>query len=100
MGAEELAEVFTTIYNTSLSTSCVPACFKATIVVPVPKQSKVTCLNDYRHVALTPIPAKCLEQLVIKHIKEAIPRTLDPYQFAYRENRLENRGCYSYGAHY
>ncbi len=37
--------------------------------------------------ALTSVPAKCLERLIIKHIKEARPSTLDPYQFAYRENR-------------
>ncbi|KAK7895270.1 hypothetical protein WMY93_020595 [Mugilogobius chulae] len=85
--ADELAEVFTNIFNLSLSTSWVPTCFKAATIIPVPKQTNVTCLNDYRPVALTPIPAKCLERLVIKHIKEAIPSALDQYQFAYRENR-------------
>ncbi len=71
----------------SLLTSRVPACFKAATIVPIPKQSNVKCLNDYRPVALTSIPAKCLERLIIKHIKEARPSTLDPYQFLYRENR-------------
>lgn len=85
--ADELAEVFTTIYNMSLSTLWVSGCFKAATIVPVPQQSNVTCLNDCRPVALTPIQAKCLERLVIKHIKEAVPPTLDPYQFAYKENR-------------
>ncbi len=85
--AAELADVFTFIYNTSLSTSWVPACFKAATIVPLPKQSNVTCLNDYRPVAITSIPAKCLEKLVIKHIKAAIPPSHDLYQFAYRGNR-------------
>ncbi len=85
--AAELTGVFTSIYNTLLSTSWVLACFKAATIVPIPKQSNVTCLNDYRPVALTPIPAKCLERLVIRHIKGAIPPTLDPHQFAYRQNR-------------
>lgn len=49
--------------------------------------SRITCLNDYRPVVLTLIPAKCLERLVIKHIKNAIPPTLGQCQFAYRENR-------------
>lgn len=35
--ADERPEVFTTIYNTSLSTSWVPACFNAATNVPVPK---------------------------------------------------------------
>lgn len=85
--AAELTDVFTSIYNTSLSTSWVPASFKAAIIVPLPKQSQVTGLNDYRPVALTPIPAKCMERLVIKYIKAATPPSHDPYQFAYRENR-------------
>ncbi|KAK7877731.1 hypothetical protein WMY93_030545 [Mugilogobius chulae] len=85
--AAELTDIFTLIFNISLSTSWVPACFKAANIVPIPKQSNVTCLNDYRPVALTSIPAKCLERLVIKHIKAAIPPSLDTYQFAYKENR-------------
>ena len=85
--AAELTDVFSGIHNMSLATSWVPACFKAAIIFPTPKQPKVTCLNDYRPVALTSIPAKCLERLVIKHIKAAISPSLDPYQFAYRENR-------------
>jgi len=85
--AAELTDVFTEIYNTSLSTSWVPACFKAATIVPVPKQSNASLLNDYRPVALTSIPAKCLERLVITHIKSAIPSSLDPHQFAYRRNR-------------
>ncbi len=82
--AGELAEVLTTIYNILLSTAWVPACFKSATIVPVPKTCRVTCLNDYRPVALTPIPA---ERLVIKHIKNAIPPTLEQYQFTYWENR-------------
>lgn len=85
--AAELTEIFTTIYNQSLSTSWVLACFKTAAIVPVPKQTNVTCLNDYRPVALTLIAAKCFERLVIKHIKHPIPSTLDQYQIAYRKNR-------------
>ncbi|KAK7921775.1 hypothetical protein WMY93_008677 [Mugilogobius chulae] len=85
--AAELADVFTSIFNISFSCSLVPACFKAATIVPLPKQPNVTCLNDFRPVALTSIPAKCLERLVIKHIKAALPLSLDPHQFAYRENR-------------
>ena len=56
-------------------------------IISVPKQSAVTCLNDYRPVALTPLPAKCLERLVKKLITSIIPASFDPYQFAYRQNR-------------
>ena len=45
--AEQLAGVFTDIFNMSLIESVIPTCFKQTTIVPVPKNTKVTCLNDY-----------------------------------------------------
>ena len=53
----------------------------------MPKNTKVTCLNDYRPVALTSVAMKCFERLVRAHINTIIPETLDPLQFAYRPNR-------------
>ena len=49
--ADQLADVFTDIFNLSLLQSVVPACFKETIIVPVPQKTKTLCLNDYRPVA-------------------------------------------------
>ncbi|KAK3506473.1 hypothetical protein QTP70_001255 [Hemibagrus guttatus] len=57
--AEQLADVFTDIFNISLSSTIVPTCFKTMTIVPVPKKSTVSCLNDYRPAALTPIVMKC-----------------------------------------
>ncbi len=51
------------------------------------KKSPVSCLNDYRPIALTPIIMKCFERLVMHNIKTSLPNTLDPLQFAYRPNR-------------
>ena len=85
--AEQLAEVLTDIFNLSLSQAVVPSGFKRTTIIPVPKTASVKRLNDYRPVALTPIMMKCFERLVIDHIKEALPDSLDPLQFAYRPNR-------------
>ena len=53
----------------------------------MPKNTKVTYLNDYRHVALTSVAMKCFESLVMAHINSIIPKTLDPLQFAYHPNR-------------
>ncbi|KAK3558854.1 hypothetical protein QTP86_030445, partial [Hemibagrus guttatus] len=85
--AEQLADVFTDIFNISLSSAVVPTCLKTTTIVPVPKKSTVSYLNDYRPVALTPIVMKCFERLVMTHIKTQLPPSLDPLQFAYRPNR-------------
>ena len=83
--ADQLASVFTDIFNLSLFESVITTCFKQTTIVPVPKNTKVTCLNDYRPVALMTVAIKCFQRLVMAHI---IPETLDPLQFAHnRPNR-------------
>ena len=46
--ADQLASVFTDIFNLSLTESAIPTRFKQTTIVPVPKNTKETCLNDYR----------------------------------------------------
>ncbi len=49
--ADQLAGLFTSIFNESLATSVVPTPFKKSVIIPVPKNSKPSCLNDYRPVA-------------------------------------------------
>ncbi len=55
-------------------------------IVPIPKKNKITCLNDWRPVALTPIFSKCFEKLVRDYICSVLPASLDPLQFAYRSD--------------
>ena len=81
--ADQLAGVFTDIFNLSLSESVLPTGFKQTTIVLVPKTTKVTCLNAYRPVALTSVAMKCIERLVMAHINTIMPETLDPHRFAY-----------------
>ncbi|KAK3508999.1 hypothetical protein QTP70_015950 [Hemibagrus guttatus] len=83
---EQLADVITDIFNISLSSAVVPTCLKTTTIIPVPKKSPVSCLNDYVPVTLTPIIMKCFEWLVMRHIENLLPPSLDPMQFAYRPN--------------
>ncbi len=85
--ADQLAGLFTSIFNESLATSVVPNPFKKSVIIPVPKNSKPSCLNDYRPVAPTSTVMKVFERLLKKHICSSIPATLDPLQFAYRPNK-------------
>jgi hypothetical protein len=85
--ADQLDEVFTDIFNLSLSQSAVPTFLKISTIVPVPKKAKVTELNDNRPIALTSVIMKCFERLVKDHFTSTLPDTLDPLQFAYRPNR-------------
>lgn len=89
--AKPLAEVFTTIFNLLLLRSTVPTCLKTASIIPVPKKNTMSCLNDYRPVALTPIITKCFERLISSHIKAAIPADLHPHQFAYRAKWVNGR---------
>jgi hypothetical protein len=77
----------TGIFNLFLTESVISTCFKQTTIVPVPKEAKATCLNDYCPVALTSVAMKCFERLVMTYISIIIPETLDPLQFVYRPNR-------------
>ncbi len=79
--ADQLAGLFTSIFNESLASSVVPTSFKKSVIIPVPKNSKPSCLNDYRPVALTSTVMKVFERLLKKHICSSIPATLDPLQF-------------------
>ncbi|KAK3570559.1 hypothetical protein QTP86_022509 [Hemibagrus guttatus] len=84
--ANQLSPMFTDIF-TSLETRHVPACFKTSAIIPVPKKTKITVLNDYRLVAMTPVVMKSFEHLVLSYLKDITDPLLDPLQFAYRANR-------------
>jgi hypothetical protein len=78
-------QVFSLTFSTS--ESVITTFLKQTTIVPVPREVKVTCLNDYCPVALTSVAMKCFEKLVIAQINSSLPCTLDPLQFAYLPNR-------------
>jgi hypothetical protein len=66
------------VITDAVTESVIPTCFMQTTIVPVSKEAKVTCLNDYRLVALMSVAIKCFEWLVMAHINSILPDTLDP----------------------
>ncbi len=91
--ADQLAHIFSQIFNRSLELCEVPACFKRSTIIPIPKKPKITGLNDYRPVALTSVVMKLFERLVLAYLKNITGPLLDPLQFAYRVNRsLDDSG--------
>ncbi len=97
--ADQLAPIFTKIFNRSLELCEVPSCFKRSTIIPIPKKSKITGLNDYRPVALTSVVMKSFEKLVLAHLKDITGPLLDPLQFAYRANRSVDDAV-NMGLHY
>ncbi|CDQ65871.1 unnamed protein product [Oncorhynchus mykiss] len=55
--ADQLAGVFTDIFNQSLSQSAVPTCFKRATIVPVPKKAKVHRRCNLHHTGHCPNPS-------------------------------------------
>ncbi len=85
--ADQLAGLFTSIFNESLATSVAPTSFKKSVIIPMTKNSKPSFLNEYHPVALTSTVMKVFDRLLKNHICASIPVTLDPLRFAYRPNR-------------
>ncbi|KAK1802009.1 hypothetical protein P4O66_022242, partial [Electrophorus voltai] len=85
--ADQLAPVFTNIFNLSLTLIIVPSSFKRSTIVPVPKKPQPSDLNDHRPVALTSVMMKCFEKLVRDFITSSLLASMDPLQFAYHHNR-------------
>ena len=85
--ADQLSSVVTDIFNVFLSQWKIPHCFKKSTIIPVPKRSTASCLNDYRPVAWTSVVMKTLERLVLQFLKSIIDPLLDQFQFAYRNNK-------------
>lgn len=60
---------------------------KKSIIIPVPKKACPQENNDYRPVAITSNVFKSFEKLMIEKLHTNVEKTLDKYQFAYKENR-------------
>ncbi len=97
--ADQLAPIFTKIFNRSLELCEVPSCFKCSIIIPIPKKSKIEGLNDYRPVALLSVVMKSFEKQVMAHLKEITGPSLDSLQFACRANRSVDDAV-NMGLHY
>ena len=65
--------------------SHIPAKWKHSNVIPVPKKPSYKVLNDLRPVALTSVPMKCLERLILSKLRPLIVGHEDDLQFAYRK---------------
>ncbi|KAI4875470.1 hypothetical protein NFI96_023752 [Prochilodus magdalenae] len=83
--AAQLGEPLQHVFNLSLRLGRVPATWKTTCLIPVPKKAHPKELNDYRPVALTSHVMKTMERLLLNHLRPQVHHAEDPLQFAYRE---------------
>ncbi len=80
--SEQLAPIFTQIFNRSLELCEVPSWFKHFTIIPIQEKPKITGLNYYR-----PVVTKSFEKLVLAYLKDITGPLLDPLKFAFRANR-------------
>ena len=71
----------------SLKNHTIPSIWKTSEIVPVPKKTKISEMNDLRPVALTSVIMKCLEKLVLSLLLPSVVQHQDPFQFAYKCKR-------------
>ncbi|KAI4905608.1 hypothetical protein NFI96_026862, partial [Prochilodus magdalenae] len=79
--AAQLGEPLQHVFNLSLRLGRVPATWKTTCLIPVPKKAHPKELN----VALTCHVMKTMQRLLLNHLRPQVHHAADPLQFAYRE---------------
>ncbi|KAG1663833.1 Patj [Nymphon striatum] len=87
--SSQLAKIYSIIFNMCFSSCIIPNLWKQSCIVPIPKKSCISSMNDLRPVALTPIAMKVCEEFFLQHLKPLVNSFLDPLQFAYQPSR----GC-------
>lgn len=85
--ADQLSEVFTTLYQMCVECGQIPAIWKTSIIIPVPKSNNPRELNEFRPVALTSLVMKTFEKILKDEIVSLIDGKLDPLQFAYQAGK-------------
>ena len=85
--SNQLAYIFSVLYNMCFSDRSIPAIWKKSCIIPVPKKPVISCMNDLRPIALTSVPMKVCERLVLNDLKLKVVPHLDPMQFAYQKDR-------------
>ena len=81
MVAFELAEPVTTIFIKSLQSGIVPALWKESNIIPIPKVISPNEESDTRPISLTPCLSKVLEDFVVKWLLDDIKGKIDQQQF-------------------
>ena len=79
--AYELAEPVTTIFIKSLQSGIVPALWKESNIIPIPKVSSPNEESDTRPISLTPCLPKVLKDFVVKWLLDDIKGKIDQHQF-------------------
>lgn len=85
--AQELAPTFVHLFNKMVSSSIYPNCLKIHKVVPIPKKSNASSIDDYRPVAVLSIVDKIIEKVLFHKLSDYFEgnNLLYDLQFGFRK---------------
>ena len=74
-------------YNDPLCGGDLPDQWKTSIIIPIPKKGDLTKTDSYRGIALTSIPGKILNRMILNRIKPPLETILRRHQNGFRPGR-------------
>lgn len=84
--AIQLTGIINFLFNLSLKLERILVLWKTSCIVPVPKKTIPSGLNDFRPVALTSHVMKVFERLVLAQLRPIVAPYMDPLQFAHQSH--------------
>ena len=87
--ANEIADVLTLLFQSSLDQGCLPSDWKQAHIVPVFKKGDRGLVENYRPISLTSVTSKILEHIVHSSIMDHLDKhsSLNPFQHGFRQKR-------------
>ncbi|TWW79253.1 hypothetical protein D4764_10G0002830 [Takifugu flavidus] len=82
--SRQLCGILQHLFNQSFHLQRIPALWKTSCLVPVPKKTHPVAPSDYRPIAVTSHIMKVMERLVLTHLRPLVSPFQDPLQFAYQ----------------
>ena len=87
--ANEIADVLTLLFHSSLDQGCLPSDWKQAHIVPVFKKGDRGSVENYRPISLTSVTSKILEHIFHSSIIDHLDKnsSLNPFQHGFRQKR-------------
>ena len=83
----DLDDIMLKFYNDPLSGGDIPEQWKTSLIIPIPKKGDLTKTDSYRGIALTSIPGKTLNRMILNRIKVGMEGILRRNQNGFRKGR-------------
>ena len=97
--ADILAQLSAHLFSLSIQTSVMPDLWKVAAVMPLPKTTSPSTVDEMRPISLQPIPSKILERVVLNFAKSLFLREYGDDQYGFRSGSSTSRALISLHDH-